>query len=48
MTETSHHTQESSELAIAMEQQVDQTSDLYQEDHFSEAKIIPAIPDLSF
>ncbi len=43
MTETSHHTQESSKLAIAMEQQVDQTSELYQEDHFSEAKIFGAI-----
>ena len=43
MTETSHHTQESSKLAIAMEQQVDQTSELYQEDHFSEAKFLPAL-----
>ena len=43
MTETSHHTQESSKLAIAMEQQADQTSELYQEDHFSEAKFLPAL-----
>tara|TARA_B110000879_G_C11165478_1_gene511012 strand:- start:645 stop:2606 length:1962 start_codon:yes stop_codon:yes gene_type:complete len=43
MTETSHHKQESFELAIAMEQQTDQTSDLYQEDHFSEAKFFTAI-----
>jgi hypothetical protein len=48
MTETSHHTQESSELAIAMEQQIDQVSDLYQEDHFSEAKIFGAITEIIF